>query len=69
MIKKFNALNFIISQAISFGVCNDNRSVYMLLSWVDGRSLRETLPRLSEEEQYAIGIEAGIESHSLYACG
>lgn len=59
MIQKFNKLDVEMSQAISFGKCNQIQSVYMILSWVEGQDLETILPRLTEEEQYQLGQKAG----------
>lgn len=42
---------------IKFGVCR--KGVYSLQSWIDGDDLEDILPDLSEEAQYAYGLEAG----------
>ncbi|WP_315120563.1 phosphotransferase [uncultured Clostridium sp.] len=59
IIKKFNTLDFEMSKAISIGVCNNNKNVYMLLNWVEGVSLGKTMEKLTEKEQYDLGIQAG----------
>lgn len=59
MIQKFNSLDVRMSQAVSFGTCNEGKKVYMLLSWVEGDDLEEVLPSLSERTQYALGRKAG----------
>lgn len=59
IIEKFNKLGFQMSKAIEIGICNEGENVYMLLSWIDGQSMEEVLSRLSKEEQYSLGIEAG----------
>lgn len=48
-----------MSMPLEFGVCEGGKKVYMLLSWIEGRDLREVLPELSEDEQYRLGREAG----------
>ena len=68
LIKRCNSLNFEMSQTVSFGVCNQHTNVYMLLSWVEGISLRSILDQLPEQEQYELGIQAGKilkEIHSM----
>ncbi len=45
---------------IAFGRFRCNSSVYMLLSWTEGKEAEDFLPLLSKEEQYNIGIKAGI---------
>ncbi|MGG7098569.1 aminoglycoside phosphotransferase family protein [Clostridium sardiniense] len=59
IIKKYNSLSFEMSKAISFGICNNKQNVYMLLTWVEGKSLITALPKLSEKAQYILGLEAG----------
>lgn len=59
VIEKYARLGFPMSMPVAFGVCNDGKSVYMLLSWVYGFDLEEMLPKLSEEEQYRLGRKAG----------
>ena len=60
IIEKYAKLGFPMSSPIEFGVCNDQKNVYMLLRWIDGCDLETVLPTLSKEEQYKLGREAGI---------
>ena len=48
-----------MSLPIDFGTCNNEKNVYMLLTWVEGKDLEEILPTLTENEQYQLGREAG----------
>ncbi|ABN07896.1 aminoglycoside phosphotransferase [Methanocorpusculum labreanum Z] len=63
--EEFEALQTIESleipapKPIAFGRCRGNASVYMLLSWTEGKEAEDVLPLLSKEEQYNIGIKAG----------
>ena len=59
IIEKYAQTGINLSAPLEFGVCEDGKSVYMLLNWVEGRDLEEVLPELSEGEQYALGREAG----------
>ncbi|MNN25959.1 Phosphotransferase enzyme family protein [compost metagenome] len=62
LIKRFNELDFPMSQALSFGTCGGagrEEQVYMLLTWVEGIPLEECLTALAPEEQYKLGMEAG----------
>ena len=47
-----------MSLPVAFGICNDGKSVYQLLTWCEGEEAREVLFRLSEAEQYAYGRKA-----------
>ncbi len=40
--------------------------VYVLHSWVDGRDAEEVLPTLSEETQYAYGLDAGNALRAIH---
>ena len=66
-IKKCNTLPFPMSQAIDFGFCNNNQNVYMLLTWVEGKALEKVLQDLTEEEQYRLGLQAGINLKSIHS--
>lgn len=39
IIKKYAGLDIKMSGPIEFGVCNDGRSVYMLLTWIESQDL------------------------------
>ena len=59
MMQKVNALGIPMSRPIDFGICDEGKSVYQLLTWCDGKDAEEMLPLLSETEQYALGLKAG----------
>lgn len=59
IVKKYSKLGFAMSYPLDFGICNDGKSCYMLLSYIEGIDLQEALPSLSEREQYLLGREAG----------
>ena len=59
IITKYASLGFLMSRPIDFGVCNNGKNVYMLLTWIEGVDLEEALPTLPETEQYKLGREAG----------
>jgi aminoglycoside phosphotransferase (APT) family kinase protein len=48
-----------MTQPIEFGVCNDGKSTYSLLSWAEGEDAEAAIPKLSQKEQYELGIKAG----------
>ena len=55
---KMSAAKIKMSLPISFGVCENGKSVYQLLSWCDGTEAKEALYDLTEDEQYAFGQKA-----------
>ncbi len=67
-IRTCNSLEFKMSKALNLGICNNNKNVYMLLSWVEGETLSYGLRNINSREQYELGLEAGKilnEIHSL----
>lgn len=68
IIRKFAVLGFTMSEPISFGMCNNGNCVYMILSWVEGSDLEDELGKLTEQQQYLLGRQAGKilkEIHSM----
>ena len=59
IITKYAKIGINMSLPVEFGICNDDKNVYMILNWVEGKDLEEVLPTLSEEEQYNLGRMAG----------
>ena len=59
IIEMYSKLGFEMSAPKEFGICNEGKNVYMLLSWVEGQDLEAILPRLSEKDQYLVGRSAG----------
>ena len=59
IIEKYAQTGINMSAPVEFGVCRGSGDVYMLLNWVEGWDLEEVLPERTEEEQYALGREAG----------
>lgn len=58
IMKKMSSTGMKMSLPISFGVCENGKSVYQLLTWCDGEEAKEALYSLSDAEQYAFGIKA-----------
>jgi serine/threonine-protein kinase len=56
-----------MSLPVDFGVCNGGKHVYQLLSWCDGDTADVVLPKLSEEEQYRVGVKAGQSLRKIHA--
>lgn len=60
IMKKMSAAGMKMSLPIAFGVCDNGKSVYQILSWCDGTEAKEVLYRLNDSEQYAFGQKAAI---------
>lgn len=59
LVEKVAALGVPMSQPVDFGTCDNGESVYSLLTWCDGEDAEVVLPRLTETEQYVLGIKSG----------
>lgn len=58
-IKQLDDIDILISRPIDFGICDNNQSVYSLLTWIKGEDAETVLPMLSHNEQYELGVKAG----------
>lgn len=58
-LKKLEELQVPISRPFDFGIFNNKKQVWMLLSWIKGNDLESEISQLSREKQYQLGIEAG----------
>ena len=52
-------MDILLTEPIDFGICNNGKSVYSLLTWIDGDDAETILPKLNNKEQYILGIKAG----------
>ena len=67
IMQRVSALGVPMPQPVDFGACNGGKSVYTLLSWVDGEEVEEVLPLLSDTEQYVLGIKSGEILRKIHA--
>ncbi|MBQ9673545.1 MAG: phosphotransferase [Ruminococcus sp.] len=67
IIKKYSQLGINMSVPVEFGVCNEGKNVYILLTWLEGSDLEEVLPTLTEKEQYQLGREAGTILQKIHS--
>ncbi len=59
MLKRFHDAGLPVPEPAVFGISDDGKYAYQILSWAEGREAKEVLPSLTEEEQYSFGREAG----------
>ena len=57
MQKEADALGIPMCRPLCFGECDEG--VYSVQTWINGEDAEETLPLLSDAEQYLYGLEAG----------
>jgi len=58
-MKRFLTADILMSEPVDFGICDNGKSVYILLTWCEGDDAEKVLPLLPEIEQFALGLEAG----------
>ncbi|MGZ9585831.1 aminoglycoside phosphotransferase family protein [Paenibacillus marinisediminis] len=69
---EFNRLVMMANQGVScsrpieIGILPKQELGYMIVSYIEGSEASEELPRLSDQEQYSIGIEAGKELQKIH---
>ncbi|MGR3806631.1 aminoglycoside phosphotransferase family protein [Pasteurella testudinis] len=71
LMKRFSLTGIKMSQPLDFGICNNGKLVYQLLTWCEGEEAKTLLPSLSQQAQYEFGCKAGqmlrtmqaVESH------
>ncbi|MDD3882766.1 MAG: phosphotransferase [Eubacteriales bacterium] len=57
MMLRVSALGISMCHPVEIGSCDEG--VYSLQKWIDGSDAEETIPTLSDTEQYAYGLDAG----------
>lgn len=60
IMQKFATEGIPMSKPVDFGVCDNGKNVYSLLTWCDGYDAEKLLPMLPETEQYVLGLKAGV---------
>ena len=65
LLKKIEKLDINCSRPVEFGKL-DEENIYMILTYLEGESCEDVLPRLTDEEAYKLGIEAGQVLQKLH---
>lgn len=58
-MKRLAASSITLPQPLAWGLCNNGKNVYLLLTWLEGEDAEVVLPTLDDEEQYRLGYAAG----------
>jgi serine/threonine-protein kinase len=59
LIQKWNEHDIAMPKVIDFGTCNEGKSVYTLLEWIEGVEIGSSLKSLHSQERYDWGRKAG----------
>jgi len=66
VMKMLDSCDILMSRPLDFGICNNGKSVFILLTWIDGIDAEVVLSTLSAEEQYTLGYNAGIMLQKIH---
>ena len=66
LLQQLEKLDINCSRPIAFGVLDD-KSLYMLLSYLEGEDAETIIPTLSDKEAYNLGLEAGKILQKLHS--
>ncbi len=58
-MKTLSQKNIFMSYPLEFGVCNRGKSVYLLLTWIEGEDAEIAIKRMNYKTQYDFGVKAG----------
>ena len=58
-LEQLSIIDIPMSRPVDFGLCDDDKNVYQLLTWVDGVDVESVLPKMPITEQHSIGLKAG----------
>lgn len=67
LLRRLDGLSNEISKVISFGLCDDGKKCYMIMTWIDGQRMEEALPQRSVTAQYQLGLQAGHLLKAIHA--
>ncbi len=59
------ALDIPMCRPVEYGRCSDG--IYSIQTWIDGKDAEDVIPRLSDAQQYAYGLEAGKILKTLHS--
>jgi len=59
MLTRAAAISNNVPRPLGFGLCNNGKGIYQLMSWCDGEDAENLLPSMDTQQQYAVGEKAG----------
>lgn len=67
-IKRLSGQDIQMPLPVDFGLCNSGKSVYMVLTWIEGTSVENCIFNLDKDMQYRLGILSGRLLQKIHAC-
>lgn len=73
LVQKVSKIGIPMPAPVEFGYCEDKSKIYTLFTWAEGEDAQKVLPKLSQKEQYRLGVEAGrilrkLHDNSITEC-
>jgi len=59
LMEKAELLDIPMTAPVEFGICEEGRGCFQLLTWCNGKSAEVVLPKLSKQKQYNLGVQSG----------
>jgi aminoglycoside phosphotransferase (APT) family kinase protein len=59
MMKRLAESGIPMSQPVDFGICDNGKSVFSLFKWCEGEDAEIVLPKMTETDQYVLGVKSG----------
>ena len=66
MMERAYTFGVFVPKPIDLGLCDGGKSVYSLSGWLDGEDAETLIPRMSEAEQYSVGLKAGAVLRKIH---
>lgn len=58
-ISRLSRYDILMPKPVEFGLCNQGKHVYMLLTWIDGVAVEDVIRKLDDNLQYNLGYLSG----------
>ncbi len=66
-IKKLYESGISVQEPIEFGICNNEQNAYMIVEWIDGKTIEDLLENCNDDQKLYLGIKSGQELLKLHS--
>lgn len=67
-ITRLSQYDILMPKPIEFGLCNNEKNVYMLLTWINGVAVEDVISNLDDDLQYQLGYLSGELLRKIHNC-
>lgn len=64
-MKKMKEFKF-VQKFLGYGICKNKEFIYSIYSWIKGKNLEEKICKLTDKEQYQLGVQAGKKLKEIH---